>query len=902
MGLTEYRRKRDFGKTGEPRGAKSARAAARPRRRLPSAPRFVVQKHDASRLHYDFRLEAGGVLKSWAVPKGPSLDPRQRRLAVEVEDHPLEYGEFEGTIPAGEYGGGTVLLWDRGRWIPQGDPVAGLRAGKLEFRLEGEKLRGAWKLVRLRGGEGDDKPSWLLIKAKDAEARPSGAPDLLVERPESVASGRDLAEIAGATGARRKVWRSGRATKGEPAIRRARAAATAAAEPPAFPGAQLATLVSAPPAGEGWIHELKLDGYRVSASVGALDGRGRRGAKSARLVTRNGLDWTEKFPGIAEALVGMPVTSVLLDGEIVALTDDGRTSFQALQRALRERTEVTYFLFDLLHLDGRDLAGEPLLERKRRLRELLERAGDPRLRFSDHLEGSGDDVFSRACRLGAEGMISKRADASYRPGRSRDWLKVKCVQRQEVVIGGFSDPEGARSGLGALLVGVHESGELRYAGRIGTGFDAATLDELGARLRRLERRTPPFVDPPRGAEARGAHWVAPRLVAEIRFLEWTASGALRHPVFEGLREDKDPREVRRELPMAAGAAGAAGGAPKASKSGARPRRAARGRGSSPRRGGSRAASGPDSADPKDSGGPVEIAGVPLSHPERVLYPEQGVTKADLARYFESVADWILPQVAGRPLTLVRCPQGRARTCFYQKHAREGLPAAVRSLELREAGGKDEPYLYVDDLEGLVGLVQVGVLELHLWGARVDAVERPDRLVFDLDPDPSIGYPVLADAARRVRDALAGVGLDSWPKTTGGKGLHVVAPIARRASWDEAKAFARALAESVARQDPELFLTQASKAARKGRIFLDWLRNARGATAVAPYSTRARPGAPVATPLDWRELDGDDPRAAFTLATVPGRLRGLGLRRDPWRGMASSRQALSRAALRALAAS
>jgi bifunctional non-homologous end joining protein LigD len=889
MGLADYRRKRNFDKTAEPRGAGAARAARR------RAPRFVVQKHDASHLHYDFRLEAGGVLKSWAVPKGPSLDPRERRLAVEVEDHPLEYGDFEGTIPAGEYGGGTVLLWDRGRWIPHGDPAAGLRAGKLEFELEGEKLRGAWKLVRLRPRESEDKPAWLLIKAKDAEARASGAPDLLEERPESVATGRDLPEIAGATGRGRRVWRSGRAAARRSARAttppRAESASAAPIEAPraaSAPGAQLATLVGAPPAGEGWIHELKLDGYRVLSSVGAPRGRRRGAARAARLVSRNGLDWTERFEGLAAALASLPVRSALLDGEVVALTDDGKTSFEALQRALRERAELTYFLFDLLHLDGRDLAGEPLVERKRRLRELLERVDDPRLRYTDHVEGPGDEIFARACRLGAEGMISKRADAPYRPGRGRDWLKVKCVQRQEVVIGGFTEPEGSRTGFGALLVGVHEDGELRYAGKVGTGFDAAALGDLRRRLARLERRAPPFVDPPRGAEARSAHWVAPRLVAEVRFLEWTAAGALRHPVYEGLREDKDPREVRRESPVAAAAT------PK------RTGRARPARGKKPGRGRSPASSGAPS--PGVAGAPVEVAGVALSHPERVLYPEQGVTKADLARYFESVADWILPHVAGRPLTLVRCPQGRARTCFYQKHAREGLPRAVRSIELRESGGKDEPYLYVDDLEGLVGLVQIGVLELHLWGARVDAVERPDRLVFDLDPDPSIGFAELADAARLVRETLAGVGLESWLKTTGGKGLHVVVPIARRSSWDDAKAFARALAEAVARRQPERFLTKASKAARKGRIFLDWLRNARGATAVAPYSTRARPGAPVATPLDWRELEAGDPRAAWTLATVPDRLRGLGPDRDPWRGMASARQAPSRAALRSLAAS
>ncbi len=853
MGLREYQRKRDFRRTPEPSGRAAAARSGQAR-----GGRFVVQKHDARRLHYDFRLESDGVLKSWAVPKGPSLDPSERRLAVEVEDHPLEYGSFEGAIPEGEYGGGTVLLWDRGRWYPEGDARAGLRSGKLKFRLAGKKLRGGWTLVRMRGRDQGGKPSWLLIKENDAEARPLDEGDILEERAESVASGLELAEIEAAP---RRVWSSNRAAAGRaapPARARPRRVASPVAPPagarrgalPRSVEPQLATLVDEVPRGPGWLHELKLDGYRVLAVV--RNGR-------ARLFTRRSKDWTDVFPGLAAALAALPVRAAVVDGEATALTADGKSSFQALQQALRGGAPLTYFAFDLLHLDGHDLRPAPLRERKETLRRLLATAG-VEVRFSDHVAENGEEFYARACQLGAEGVVSKRAEAPYKSGRGRDWLKIKCSQRQEFVIGGFTDPAGSRAGIGALLVGVYEDSRLRYAGKVGTGFDAATLRELRRRLEPLEVDAPQFADPPRGALARGAHWVRPRLVAEVDFTEWTEDGRLRHPSFQGLRADKPARQVRRE-----------------------------------RTAGSRPARKPAKARAAAAGEP-EVAGVRLSNPDRVLSPEQGLTKLDLARYYEAMAERILPHVAGRPLMVVRCPRGRDKQCFYQKHAQPGLPEAIRSLDIREEGGKREPYVYIQDLEGLISLVQMGVLELHTWGARVDDVERPDRLTLDLDPDPELPWGRVVEAALLVRRRLAELGLEAWVKSTGGKGLHVAVPLRRRQSWNEVKEFARALAEGLARDQPERYLSKASKAARRGKVFIDWLRNARGATAVAAYSTRARPGAPVSAPLRWEELATAKP-GEWTVETLPRRLGRQ--RRDPWQGFLSARQSLSRAARRAM---
>ena len=885
MGLEEYRRKRRFARTPEPAGKVGKRSQR-------GAGRFVVQKHGATRLHYDFRLESDGVLKSWAVPKGPSLDPGERRLAVEVEDHPLEYGSFEGIIPEGEYGGGTVLLWDRGRWQPEGDATEGWRKGHLKIHLEGEKLKGGWNLVRLKGDE--EKPNWLLIKEKDEAARPLAEGDILDERPESVESGRTLDEIAANPD---RVWSSsdprskpikkaaGKSAK-EPAKNKKSAPKAAHAVEPArkarktlktatLPEAvapELATLVAEPPGGEEWLYEIKLDGYRVQAAVAG---------GQAKLVTRNGKDWTARFPAVARAAAALPVDSALLDGEVVALDEDGRTSFQALQNALRAKNpaRVAYFVFDLLQLNGEDSRGLPLVERKGALREMLAASSEDVLRYNDHVEGQGEAFYRQACKLGVEGIVAKRRDAPYRSGRGGDWLKVKCLARQELVIGGFTAPQGSRSGLGALLVGVYKDRKLRFAGKVGTGFDAATLADLTRRLKPLARATPPFDDPPRGAEARGVTWVEPELVAEVAFTEWTDDGRLRHPSFQGLREDKPAREVEQEKPAPVTAS--------TSRSG----KARKARKEVPA-----AASRKTIRNPAPEKGEPVVAGVTLSHPERVLYAEQGVTKLDLALYYQAVERFILPHLAGRPLTLVRCPQGRQKGCFYQKHLGEGMPAAVRSVAIREGDGGEEPYPYVEDLAGLVSLVQIGVLELHGWGASAGDLERPDRLVFDLDPDPAVPWPRVVQAAQIVRKGLAEIGLACFVQTTGGKGLHVVAPLSRRRSWPEIKEFARAFAEGIVRGAPDLYVSKASKAARAGKIFIDWLRNARGATAILPYSTRARPGATVATPLAWAELPGVHPDE-LTVETVPARLAKL--RKDPWGDFPTARQTIRAETFRAL---
>lgn len=811
MPLDEYRRKRDFKKTPEPDGGTVE----------PAGGFFCIQHHHARREHYDFRLELDGVLKSWAVPKGPSLDPQEKRLAVHVEDHPLEYGSFEGAIPAGEYGAGDVLLWDIGRWEPLGDPHDGYAKGKLKFFLRGEKLRGGWTLARMGGKAGEGGKNWLLLKERDAEAKPATAGDILRERPESV---HGLARVA----------------------------------LPARVTLQLATPADVAPDGDQWLHEIKYDGYRALCRIeGGV----------ARLFTRAGLDWTARFHGIGEAASALPVDDAFLDGEIVVLGEDGRSRFEALQEALSDPTHapLTYVVFDLLFEDGIDLREQPLERRKARLASLLRRGTAPDvLRYGDHVVGRGPGFLREACAHGLEGIVSKRRDAPWRAGRTPDWLKVRCGQRQEVVIGGFTDPGGGgRGGLGALLAGVHDDGRLVYAGRVGTGFSMATLDRLRAQLGAIERTTSPFA--PFDDVPPGTHWVEPTLVAEVRFTNWTRDARMRHPVFVGLREDKPAAEVVRESasPPPARTAEPAPPAPRARR--------------------------PDA--------PTSLEGVRLTHPDRALWPEVGVTKLELATYYVAVADWILPHVAGRPLSLVRGPRGWNGTTFFQKHRSDGLPEPIRTVDV--ADEEDEgpvPHVMIEDVAGLVGLVQVDVLEIHVWGARADRVEKPDRVVFDLDPDEGLPWASVVAGARAVRLRLETLGLDSVVKTTGGKGLHVVVPLDRRHGWELVKAFARGVAVDMAKRLPDHFTASSAKADRRGRIYLDWLRNTRGATAVAAFSARARAGAPVSTPLAWDEIETVVP-SSLTVRTVPARLAGL--QADPWASLATTRQRLGATVRRAL---
>jgi len=896
MGLERYREKRNFRATPEPRG-RVARGKAKELS-------FVIQKHAASHLHYDFRLELNGVLLSWAVPKGPSLDPHDKRLAMHVEDHPLEYGGFEGIIPPRQYGSGTVMVWDRGTWHPIGDPVAGYQKGHLKFELDGEKLKGGWALIRTHGskyGGKSGKQAWLLIKESDEYAKEGNAARIVDEEPDSVVSGRSLEEIArdkanewhsnrsvaanvrgGAladvvssksrrpakpsAGKGSRSVGAGRTNEGSGAAQLSPASAAGAkkARMPALLSPTLATLVDSAPTGDGWIHEVKFDGYRMVCRIDHGD---------VHVYSRNGKEWTAALPSVVASLQRLDVDQAWFDGEIAVADAQGLTSFQQLQNSLSNpgAKNIGYFVFDLLYQDGYDLRGVALTERKRLLRTLVG-TSDPVVRYSVDVQGSGDEFFKQACALKLEGAISKRADSVYHEGvRTRDWLKVKCGLRQEMVIGGFTDPQGSRSGFGALLLGIYEGGKLRYAGKVGTGFDDKTLTKLRPILGKLEQREAPFVNPPRGFEAKGAHWVKPQLVAEIAFTEWSNDGALRHPSFQGLREDKKATEVVREQ-AAAVDSGRGADLP---QSGAREAKRARA--------GQKAEAPASSTD--------TVPGIKLSHPDKQLFPEAKLAKRDLALYYEQIADWILPHLRNRPLALVRCPDGWSKECFFQKHADKSVNAAVTRVGVPEGKGK-ATYFAANSLPALVALVQWGVVELHPWGSTAPKLDRPDRLIFDFDPDDGVGWKEIVDGVGVLRTLLGDLGLEGFLKTTGGKGLHVVVPIRPTLDWKQAKGFTKAVADLLVDTFPDRFIATLSKAQRKGKIFIDYLRNAEGATAIAPYAIRARANAPVSTPIAWKELAGDVRFDHFNVRTVPERLRGL--RQDPWASISETRQTITRA--------
>ena len=876
MALEEYRRKRDFKKTAEPAGGRIRRKPAVEGRV------FVIQKHAARRLHYDFRLELAGVLKSWAVAKGPSYNPKDKRLAVRTEDHPMEYGGFEGIIPRGEYGGGTVLLWDRGHWFPEGDPDEAYAKGRLKFTLEGKKMRGRWALIRMGGSSGEGGKNWLLIKERDELASEDFS--VVDEAPQSVATGRGIEQIAEE---KDRVWRSNRGHSDPSRLAGARKGAL-----PDWIEPELATLVDDAPRGDGWLHEIKFDGYRALARLET----GR-----VRLLTRRGNDWTKKFQSVAEALKELPVNQALIDGEIVVLKENGASSFEALQQALSrgDDSQMLYYVFDILHLNRCDLTHVTLDRRKELLRELVPSAEEGRLRFSDHVEGQGPDFLKQACRIGLEGVVSKRRDRPHRSGRIGDWLKAKCLNRQELVIGGFTKGKGVREALGALYVGYHEktggSDRLLYAGKVGTGFSDKLLSDLHKRLKKLVRKTPPFANAPR---ERNATWVEPELVAEVEFTEWTRDGVLRHPSFKGLRLDREAREVVREVPQDPAEAASETAAPKtgagkrqaaakaASKAGGGKRRTAASAATAPRR------ASRQSPTPKETGS--DLSRFRLTNPDRVLWPEQGVTKAALAEYYLAVADWMLPHVAGRALTLFRCPSGRGKGCFYQRHPGEGMPAGIRTMPVKEKDGTYDS-ISIDGVEGLIGLAQIGALEIHTWGSKLDKIEQADRIVFDLDPDEGLPWAKVTQAARIMRERLRDLGLESFLKTTGGKGLHVVAPIRRDPDWDEVKEFTKAVVERMAGDDPARFTANMSKAKRKGRIYVDVLRNQRTATFIAPFSTRAKPGAPVSAPIFWEELEEGVRSDQFNTASMPRRLRSL--KEDPWAQIDRLRQGITAAAKR-----
>ncbi len=799
--LARYNEKRDFRRTPEPKGARA---------RTPGGNLFIVQKHAATRLHWDFRLEVDGVLKSWAVTKGPSIDPADKRLAVRTEDHPLSYATFEGIIPKGEYGGGTVMLWDKGTWAPvAGKSAADLDEGHLHFRLHGERMKGEWLLVRMKGRPGEKRENWLLRKIEDADA---GEGDVLVEQAlTSVLTGRSMAQIAAdPAGAQSLAGKKGKAfdkAMADAASRNARAVprrprsapAAAAARQPAFQKPQLAALVDAVPAGNGWMHEIKFDGYRALAACAG---------DKVTIYTRTGLDWTDKFAPLAARLAALDLPACLIDGEIVAYDAGGNPDFSALQKVLKrghgaqgEGDALAFHAFDLLSLDGRDMRPLTNIERKERLEALLAGAQPP-LHVADHVIGAGEALFAAMCQAGQEGIVAKRVDAPYRGERTRNWVKVKCTLRQEFVILGWTPSTARGRPFASLLLGQHEDGALVYKGKVGTGFDSARLAELARRMAPLARKTAP-ADVPR-SEGRKAQWITPSLVAEIAFAELTADGHVRHGSFIALREDKEARAVTPEKPQAASAA-----APE-----------------------------PDIA---------------ITNADRVIF-EGGRTKGDLAAYYRAVGALMLPFGTDRPVSLVRCPQGRARKCFFQKHDSGSFGPHVHHVPIREKDGGVEDYLYLSDVEGLLACVQMGTIEFHGWGARADDVERPDRMIFDLDPDEGLDFDDVKRAAQDIRRHLADLGLVSFAMLSGGKGVHVIVPLTPGHDWETHKDFSRRFAEALGQAEPERFVATMSKAKRKGRIFIDWLRNQRGSTAVLPYSARARPGAPVAVPVSWDELD------------------------------------------------
>jgi bifunctional non-homologous end joining protein LigD len=801
--LSLYRRKRDFSVTPEPSGDGPVRA---------SGGRFVVQMHAARRLHFDLRLEMGGVYKSWAVTRGPSLDPKDRRLAVEVEDHPIEYGTFEGTIPQGEYGGGTVMLWDRGQWVPEGDLEKAYKKGHIAFEFKGERLKGGYHLVRMADrdeGKGRKvRHNWLLIKQDDRWARP-GDGDAAIAKATSVKTGRSMRQIAEGKG---PVWDS---TRSRAALEKnvAAIAADESGKPgklPAFIEPELSILVDEPPSGANWIHEVKFDGYRLGAHI--EDGK-------VKLMTRSGLDWTRKFPAIAKALARTGIKSAWIDGEVVVPDENGLSSFSGLQRALSEGDDraMIFYLFDLPFLNGRDLRDLPLIQRKQILRDVLfAKKANGVLAFSEHHEADGADFFKAARNMGLEGVVSKRKDSPYRSGRGRDWVKAKCVDRDEFVIGGYT-PSRAGRGMGSLLVGHYEGKRLTYDGRAGTGFDAKEAIALEQTLRARVVEDCPFEKMQRAYQAR-ALWVEPALVAEIGYRGRSSDGLLRQASYQGLRGDKPAKQVTHADRPAA-----------------------------------RAKSGDHT-----------VAGITITHPTRVIDPTSGKTKLDIARYYERVADTLLLDMADRPVAVVRNPDGITGESFFQRHPQQTLKGRISTVTDPE---DREPVLCVRNVKDLITLVQFGAIEIHPWQTHIDKLDKADRIILDLDPAPDVPFTAVVLAAQLVRRRLEALGLKSIVKTTGGKGLHVIVPLRPAADWKVAKGFAKAIADGLAREEPRIFLATASKAARKGRIYVDYLRNDRGSTAVGAYCVRARPGLPVAMPLDWRAVNESLKPDDFTIETV-----------------------------------
>jgi bifunctional non-homologous end joining protein LigD len=851
--LDTYQRKRSFDKTPEPSGA--ARKSKRSK-----ALSFVIQEHDARRLHYDFRLELDGTLKSWAVPKGPSLDPTVKRLAVHVEDHPLDYGSFEGDIPEGNYGAGSVIVWDRGTWAPQTGTIAEAareyEKGKLKFTLDGEKLHGGWTLVKSNMRGSGDKEQWLLIKERDDDARPESEYDVLLKKPGSVmsdspgahkkkaparktktvsrkANGHDHPDIVANRNAE-----SLRTLSHEPAIEGAKKAKLPATLKP-----QLATLVDTAPPGEEWTYEIKFDGYRVLARIETIKGK-----RTINIYTRNGNDWTAKFSKQVKALDQLDIDNAWLDGEAVVLDSRGLPDFQALQNAFdvgRPQDIVVYF-FDMPFLNGYDLRHVPLVQRRALLKALIEPIDDPVLRYSEDFAFKADDLLKSACDMALEGIIGKKIDSGYVSGRTNAWIKLKCRRRQEFVIGGYSEPTGSRAAFGALLLGVYDAnGDLQYAGRVGTGFDQKLLASIKKELDKRETKRMPFASEPQERSRTAVHWVKPELVAECNFAEWTKERIVRQASFVSLRDDKPAKQIVKEAPV------------KTKKK------------------------------PVDK---AEIEGVKISHPDRIIDKSSKHTKLDVVEYYASIAEWMLPHLKDRPVSLVRAPEDIDGELFFQKHsAKLAIPHITQHADIDPG---HPPLLTIESAKALVGTAQMGTIELHTWNAVASNIEKPDRMVFDLDPGEGVGWKSMIEAAKLTRDLLTELGLESFCKTSGGKGFHVIVPLAKQASWDDMKDFSQAVAQHMASTLPKLFSAKMGMQNRKGKIFIDYLRNNRGSSTVAAFSLRARPGLGVSMPIGWDELDDIKSGDQWNIDNAHERMEAL--RVDPWKDYAKKRQRLTAA--------
>ena len=885
-GLDEYNRKRDFNATSEPSGnTKKKRASSR---KAAHALQFCIQKHDASRLHYDFRLEINGTLKSWAVPKGPSLDPKAKRLAVHVEDHPVEYATFEGNIPEGHYGAGDVIVWDRGVWTPLSDPADAYAKGKLKFELQGEKLGGVWNLVKTHIPGKQEQ--WFLIKHQDEFARPEADYDVVKALPDSVLSERTL--IPRKRGAKPASAKSAKSTAEKPepvekvpAPRKKSAKAQlVGAEPAELPDLikpELATLVESAPEGD-WRYEIKFDGYRVMARV--ADGK-------VQLFTRNGHDWTHKLPRQAEAIAGLGLESAWLDGEMVVANDDGVPDFQALQNAFEagRSGNIIYYLFDMPFLNGMDLREVPVEQRRTALSKVLERTDDEVLRYSEDFAEVPEVLLNSACQMKMEGLIGKRAGSPYVSRRSGDWIKLKCKRRQEFVVVGYTDPKGARSKFGALLLGLHDadSGELRYAGKVGTGFNEATLGTIYDQLTPLHAKKAAVVNPPTGFEAKGVHWLKPALLAEVAFAEITKEGSVRHAVFHGLRTDKPAESITEELPASAPSDDQSSESAQASDvpeeqledtpTPAPPRN--RAKASKP----VKAQVGPRESDAADT----RTGKIRLTHPERVIDPISGATKRDLADYYVRISDWLLPQLAQRPVALVRAPEGIGGELFFQKNADR---LAIPGIETMGKEYTGHPVMLINNVEALIGAVQMSAMELHTWNAVAKDLERPDRFILDLDPDPALPWKTMVEATQLTLAVLDELGLKSFLKTSGGKGIHVVVPLTPKADWDAVKDFSHAIVKHIARLLPERFSAVSGPKNRIGKIFIDYLRNGLGATTICAYSVRTREGLPVSMPIYREELLEIKGANAWDIHTVHERLAELDS--DPWADLGKTRQTIT----------